>query len=61
MRKILFILTIIAVFIFGCGSNQTADELFSGAENARNEKDIKGALFILELLLKKYPAHVLAA
>ena len=61
MMKILFILTIIGVFVSGCGSNQTAEELFSGAENARNEKDIKGALFNLDLLLKKYPDHVLAA
>ena len=61
MRKILFILTIIGVFVSGCGSNQTAEELFSGAENARNEKDIKGALSNLDLLLKKYPDHVLAA
>ena len=61
MRKILFILTIIGVFISGCGSNQTADELFSGAENARNEKDIKRALSNLDLLIKKYPDHVLAA
>ena len=61
MRKILFILTIIGVFISGGGSNQTAEELFSGAENARNEKDIKGALSNLDLLLKKYPDHVLAA
>jgi len=61
MRKILFIITIIGVFISGCGNNQTADELFSGAENARNEKDIKRALSNLDLLLKKYSAHVLAA
>lgn len=58
MRKILFILTIIGVFVSGCGSNQTAEELFSGAENARNEKDIKGAISNLDLLLKKYPDHV---
>ena len=61
MMKILFILTIIGVFVSGCGSNQTAEELFSGAENARNEKDIKAALSNLDLLLKKYPDHVLAA
>ena len=61
MRKILFILTIIGVFISGCSNNQTADELFSGAENARNKKDIKRALSNLDLLLKKYPEHVLAA
>ena len=61
MMKILFILTIIGVFITGCGNNQTADELFSGAENARNEKDIKRALSNLDLLLKKYPNHILAA
>ena len=61
MRKILFILTIIGVFISGCGSNQTADELFSGAENARNEKDIKRALSNLDLLLINYPNHILAA
>ena len=61
MRKILYILTIIGIIIIGCGNNQTADELFSGAENARNEKDIKRALSNLDLLLKKYPDHVLAA
>jgi len=61
MRKILFILAIIGVIGYGCVSNQTAEELFSGAENARNEKDIKGALSNLDLLLKKYPGHVLAA
>ena len=61
MKKILFILTIIGVFVSGCGSNRTAEELFSGAEIARNEKDIKGALSNLNLLLKKYPEHVLAA
>ena len=61
MKKILFILTMIGVFVSGCGSNQTAEELFSGAEIARNEKDIKGALSNLDLLLKKYPDHVLAA
>ena len=61
MRKTLYILTIIGIIIIGCGNNQTADELFSGAENARNEKDIKRALFNLDLLLKKYPDHVLAA
>ena len=61
MRKTLYILTIIGIIITGCGSNQTADELFSGAENARNEKDIKRALSNLDLLLKKYPDHVLAA
>ena len=59
--KILFILTIIGVFITGCGNNQTADELFSGAEKARNEKDIKRALSNLDFLLKKYPNHILAA
>jgi TolA-binding protein len=61
MRKTLYILTIIGIIIIGCGNNQTADELFSGAENARNEKDIKRALSNLDLLLKKYPDHVLAA
>ena len=61
MRKTLYILTIIGIIIIGCGNNQTADELFSGAENARNEKDIKRALFNLDLLLQKYPDHVLAA
>ena len=61
MRKILFILTIIGVFISGCSNNQTADELFSGAENARNKKDIKRALSNLDLLLIKYPDHDLAA
>ena len=61
MRKTLYILTIIGIIITGCGSNQTADELFSGAENARNKKDIKRALSNLDLLLKKYPDHVLAA
>ena len=61
MRKTLYILTIIGIIIAGCGNNQTADELFSGAENARNEKDIKRALSNLDLLLKKYPDHVLAS
>ncbi len=61
MRKTLYILTIIGIIIIGCGNNQTADELFSGAENARNEKDIKLALSNLDLLIKKYPDHVLAA
>ena len=61
MRKTLYILTLIGIIIAGCGKNQTADELFSGAENARNEKDIKRALSNLDLLLKKYPDHVLAA
>jgi|TARA_B100001964_G_scaffold226530_1_gene275523 TolA-binding protein len=61
MRKTLYILTIIGIIIIGCGNNQTADELFSGAENARNEKDIKRALSNLDLLLEKYPDHVLAA
>ena len=61
MRKTLYILTIIGIIIAGCGSNQTADELFSGAENARNKKDIKRALSNLDLLLKKYPDHALAA
>ena len=61
MRKTLYILTVIGIIIIGCGNNQTADELFSGAENARNEKDIKRALSNLDLLLKKYPDHVLAA
>ena len=61
MRKTLYILTIIGIIIIGCGNNQTADELFTGAENARNEKDIKRALSNLDLLLKKYPDHVLAA
>jgi len=61
MRKTLYILTIIGIIIIGCGNNQTADELFSGAENARNEKDIKRALSNLDLLIKKYPDHVLAA
>ena len=61
MKKILLILTIIGFFISGCGNIQTADELFSGAENARNEKDIKRALSNLEMLLKKYPDHDLAA
>ena len=51
----------IGIIITGCGSNQTADELFSGAENARNKKDIKRALSNLDLLLKKYPDHALAA
>ena len=61
MRKTLYILTIIGIIIAGCGSNQTADELFSGAENARNKKDINRALSNLDLLLKKYPDHALAA
>ena len=61
MRKILYILTIIGIIIAGCGSKQTADELFSGAENARNKKDINRALSNLDLLLKKYPDHALAA
>ncbi|MCS5614329.1 MAG: tetratricopeptide repeat protein [Candidatus Marinimicrobia bacterium] len=61
MRKTLYILTIIGIIIIGCGNNQTADELFTGAENARNEKDIKRALSNLDLLIKKYPDHVLAA
>ena len=61
MRKTLYILTIIGIIIIGCGNNQTADELFNGAENARNEKDIKRALSNLDLLLEKYPDHVLAA
>ena len=52
---------IIIFFIAGCTSNQTADELFSNAEVARNEKDIKRALSNLDLLLKKYPDHNLAA
>ena len=61
MRKTLYILTIIGIIIIGCGNNQTADELYTGAENARNEKDIKRALSNLDLLIKKYPDHVLAA
>lgn len=52
---------IIIFFIAGCTNNQTADELFSNAELARNEKDIKRALSNLDLLLKKYPDHNLAA
>jgi len=51
MMKILFILTIIGVFVSGCGSNQTAEELFSGAENARNEKDIKTQYLIGDIYM----------
>ena len=61
MRKTLYILTLIGIIITGCGSNHTADELYSGAENARNNKDIKRALSNLDLLLTKYPDHALAA
>ena len=60
MNKILINIIIILV-ISSCVKNQTADELYSNAEIARNEKNIKGALSNLDLLLKKYPDHSLAA
>ncbi len=60
MNKILISIIIILV-ISSCGNNQTADELYSNAEVARNEKNIKSALSSLDLLLKKYPDHSLAA
>ena len=60
MNKILINIIIILV-ISSCINNQTADELYSNAEVARNEKNIKGALSNLDLLLKKYPDHSLAA
>ena len=59
MNKIL--INIIILVISSCINNQTADELYSNAEVARNEKNIKGALSNLDLLLKKYPDHSLAA
>jgi TolA-binding protein len=60
MNKILINIIIILV-ISSCVKNQTADELYSNAEIARNEKNIKDALSNLDLLLKKYPDHSLAA
>ncbi len=60
MKKILINIIIILI-ISSCVKNQTADELYSNAEIARNEKNIKGALSNLDLLLKKYPDHNLAA
>jgi len=60
MKKIL-IFTVFVFFISSCVNNQTADELYSNAEVSRNEKDIKSALSNLDLLLKKYPDHNLAA
>ena len=59
MNRIL--IYIIIIFISSCVKNQTADELYSNAEVARNEKNIKSALSNLDLLLKKYPDHNLAA
>jgi TolA-binding protein len=59
MNRIL--IYIIIIFISSCVNNQTADELYSNAEVARNDKNIKGALSNLDLILIKYPNHNLAA
>ena len=60
MKKII-VYIVITLFVSNCVNNQTADELYRSAEAARNEKNVKSALSNLELLLKKYPDHNLAA
>ena len=60
MNRILIYILIVFT-TSNCINNQTADELYSNAEVSRSEKDIKGALSKLDLLLKKYPNHNLAA
>lgn len=60
MNRIMVIL-IVGLFSLSCSVDKSAEELFSQAETLRKSKDIKGSLDQLQLLIKKYPQHALAA
>jgi TolA-binding protein len=60
MNRILMIL-VVGLFSLSCGVDKSAEDLFSQAEALRKSKDIKGSMDQLQLLIKTYPNHALAA